>query len=89
MFTPYYILAVGFGAFAVIVSLIGMKNPESFPGKFSGLVMLIGALIGIATFVFVWRGGEDELDHKKAEEAHQAAETSSTSTLPSGVRPTS
>jgi hypothetical protein len=89
MFTPYYFLAVGFGAFAVIVSLLGMKRPDDFPGKFMGLVILGGVVLGLATFVFVWRGGEKEVDHRKAEEAAQAHETSSNTTLPAGVKPAS
>jgi hypothetical protein len=86
MFTPYYFLAVGFGAFAVIVSLIGIKKPNDFPGRFSGLVMLIGALIGIATFAFVWRGGEKEVEHREHEEAGHAAETSAVPALPVGIK---
>jgi hypothetical protein len=71
MFTPYYFLAVGFGVYAVIVSVIGMKRPEDFPGKFMGLVVG-GVILGVATFAMVWRGGEKEVDHRK----HEAAEKS-------------
>ena len=87
-FTPYYFLAVGFGAFAVIVSLIGMKKPNDFPGKFMPLVILIGVAFGVATFAFVWRGGTKEVDHREHEEAQQAHEaaTSSITTLPAGVQ---
>ena len=42
MFTEYYILAVGFGLFAVVVSVIGMKRPNDFPGKFTPLVVILG-----------------------------------------------
>lgn len=86
-FTPYYFLAVGFGVFAVIVSVIGMKKPNDFPGKFMPLVILIGVLFGVATFGFVWRGGEKEVDHRKAEAAEQA-ESSSAATPPAGVTKT-
>jgi hypothetical protein len=89
MFTPYYFLAVGFGAYAVIVSVIGMKRPNDFPGKFMPLIILIGIAIGVATIGFVWRGGEKEVDHRKAEEAEQAHETSSINTLPAGIKPAS
>lgn len=89
MFTPYYFLAVGFGVYAVIVSVIGIKRPDDFPGKFTGLVVLGGVILGVATFAMVWRGGEKEVDHRKAEEAAHARETSSTTTLPAGVKPTS
>jgi hypothetical protein len=87
-FTPYYFLAVGFGIFAVIVSVIGIKRPNDFPGKFNGLVILIGILFAVATFAFVWRGGEKEVDHREHEEAQQAheTETSSITTLPAGVK---
>lgn len=76
MFTPYYILAVSFGVFATIVSLWGIKkvdNPDT-PGRFSGLLMLIGIVFGIATFGFVWKGGEEELEHKKHEQHLQEEE---------------
>jgi hypothetical protein len=90
MFTPYYILAVGFGAFAVIVSVIGMKRPDDFPGKFMPLVVLAGVVLGVATFAFVWKGGEEEVEHREheeAEKAHHEAETgSTTTTLPAGVK---
>lgn len=89
MFTPYYFLAVGFGAYAVIVSVIGMKRPNDFPGKFMGLVVLGGVVLGIATFAMVWRGGEKEADHREHEEAGQMHETGSTTTLPAGVKSTS
>lgn len=77
MFTPYYILAVSFGAFATIVSLWGIKNKNNadYPGRFAGLLMLIGVVFGIATFGFVWKGGEEELDHKKHEQQHQLEES--------------
>lgn len=87
-FTPYYFLAVGFGAFAVIVSLIGMKSPESFPGKFSGLVVLIGVIFGVATFAFVWRGGEKEVDHRNAEHGESKKDEGASRTvspLPAGL----
>jgi hypothetical protein len=89
MFTPYYFLAVGFGAYAVLVSVIGMKRPNDFPGKFMGLIILGGVVLGVATFAMVWRGGEKEVDHRNAEEAAQAHETSSTTTLPAAVKPAS
>ncbi len=91
MFTPYYFLAVGFGLFAVIVSVIGMKKPNDFPGKFMPLVILIGVLFGVATFGFVWKGGEEEVDHRKheAEEKAHEAETSNVNPLPSGIKPAS
>lgn len=69
MFTPYYILAVGFGAFAVVVSMIGIKGKsDSFPGRFYGPILLVGVLIAVSTLVFVWRGGEKEEEHRKKEE---------------------
>ncbi|MBI2691715.1 MAG: hypothetical protein HYX29_07225 [Solirubrobacterales bacterium] len=90
MFTPYYILAVGFGLFAVVVSVIGMKRPNDFPGKFTPLVVMLGIAFGIATFAFVWRGGEAEVDRRAKEDAEKAqkeAETGSTkSTLPEGAK---
>lgn len=88
MFTPYYFLAVGFGAFAVIVSVIGMKRPNDFPGKFMGLVILGGVVFGIATFAFVWKGGEEEVDHREHEEAQKAheAETGNVNPLPAGIK---
>jgi hypothetical protein len=89
MFTPYYILAVGFGVLATIVSLIGLKKAgdENFPGKLATPIMLAGALIGIGTFVFVWRGGEEELDHKKHEQEHQIQEEQNQegAALPAGI----
>ena len=89
MFTPYYFLAVGFGVYAVLVSVIGMKRPNDFPGRFMGLIILGGVLIGIATFAMVWRGGEKEVEHREHEEAGQMHKTSSTTTLPAGVKSTS
>jgi hypothetical protein len=89
-FTPYYFLAVGFGAFAVVVSLIGMKRPNDFPGKFTPLVVLIGVAFAVATFAFVWRGGEKEVDKRDQEQAQQAHEAAnSATTLPAGVKPAS
>lgn len=86
MFTPYYILAVGFGAFAVIISVIGMKRPNDFPGRFSGAIVLAGLVIGIATLVFVWRGGEKEEEHRDHEQAGQAAEAAAANPLPAGIQ---
>jgi hypothetical protein len=67
IFTPYYILAVAFGAFAVIVSVVGMKDSsgEKFPGRLYGPIMLVGVVFAIATFVFVWSGGEKEVEHRE------------------------
>lgn len=88
-FTPYYFLAVGFGAFAVIVSVIGMKRPNDFPGRFSGLVMLLGLAFGLATVFFVVRGGNKEVDQRNKEKAEAAHEAASTGNLPVGVKSTS
>lgn len=89
MFTPYYILAVGFGLFAVIVSVIGMKRPNDFPGKFTPLVVILGLAFGIATFGFVWKGGEEEVEHREheaAEKAGQHGESSDSKSMkPEGV----
>lgn len=86
MFTPYYFLAVGFGVFAVIVSVIGIKKPQSFPGGFYVPMMLIGAVIGIATLAMVWRGGEKEQEHRKHEAEQKAHEAgASVNPLPAGV----
>lgn len=75
MFAPYYILAVGFGVFAVIVSVIGIKDRSgSFPGKLYGPIMLIGVVLAVATFSFAWSGGEQEVDHRNHAEAAAAAE---------------
>lgn len=82
-FTPYYFLAVGFGVFAVIVSVLGMKKPNDFPGRFMPLVVLIGILFGVATFGFVWRGGEKEVDHREHEAAQESA-TGSVNVVPGG-----
>lgn len=91
-FTAYYFLAVGFGAFAVIVSVVGMKKP-AITDKFSGLIILLGVAFGIATFVAVWSGGEKEVDHREHEQGHEskADEGASLSPkpLPAGVRATS
>lgn len=90
MFTPYYILAVGFGLFAVIVSVIGMKRPNDFPGKFTPLVVILGLAFGVATFAFVWKGGEEEVEHREHEAAekaggHEGESKESKSTMPAGV----
>lgn len=87
IFTPYYILAVSFGAFAVIVSLIGMKKPD-FPGKFYGPLILIGVLFAVATFTFVWKGGEEEVEHREHGGDTKAEEGASVSPnpLPAGLR---
>ncbi|MFT4048304.1 MAG: hypothetical protein QM648_00520 [Solirubrobacterales bacterium] len=85
-FTPYYFLAVGFGAFAVIVSVIGMKKPNDFPGRFSGLIMLAGVLLGVATFVFVWRGGEKEVDHRNHESKSDEGASLTPLAPPAGVK---
>ena len=90
MFTPYYILAVGFGVFAVIVSVIGMKRPNDCPGKFTPLVVILGLAVGIATSAFVWKGGEEEVEHREheaAEKAHHEAEGehAEESMMPEGV----
>ncbi|MGK2878289.1 MAG: hypothetical protein ACSLFF_06900 [Solirubrobacterales bacterium] len=87
MFTPYYILAVGFGVFAVVVSLVGIKRPNDFPGKFTSLVVVIGVLFAVATFAMVWKGGEEEVDHREHEEAAKALEASGSSEMPAGVKP--
>lgn len=94
-FTPYYFLAVGFGLFAVIISVIGMKKPQDFPGKFYGPMILVGVIFAIATFTFVWRGGEKEVDHRNAEQKekteqleHAEETTGQVAPLPAGVKPT-
>lgn len=90
MFTPYYILAVGFGVLATLVSVYGFaikKGDPNFPGSLSGPIMIVAAIIGIATFGFVWKGGEEELDHKKHEEEQQLKEGNSANTdAPKGVK---
>lgn len=91
MFTVYYILAVGFGAFAVIVSVIGMKDSsDSFPGKFYGPIILVGIAFAVATFAFAWRGGEKEVEHrdheKAAETASQSGKVAASTQLPAGIR---
>lgn len=89
MFTEYYILAVGFGLFAVVVSVIGMKRPNDFPGKFTPLVVILGLAFGVATFAFVWKGGEEEVEHREHEAAEKAGEHGESnemkSTMPEGV----
>lgn len=87
MFTPYYILAVSFGAFAVIVSVVGMKKP-AITDKFSGLIMLIGVVFGIATFAFVWKGGEEEVEHREHHDVTKAEEGASVTPnpLPAGLQ---
>ena len=86
MFTPYYILAVGFGAIATLVSLYGLKRAgdENFPGKLATPMMLVAALLGIATFTAVWRGGEKEVEHRELEE-QQRSEGEKGAALPAGV----
>jgi fatty acid desaturase len=87
MFTPYYILAVGFGVFAVIVSLIGIKSEnEDFPGRFFGPIILVGVLFAVLTFGFAWRGGEKEVEHREHEQSSAAHEAASTVQPPTGVR---
>lgn len=90
MFTPYYILAVGFGVLATLISFYSFvvkKDDPSFPGKLSGPIMIGAAILGIATFGFVWKGGEEELDHKKHEEEQQLEEGHSENTdAPTGVK---
>lgn len=67
IFTPYYILAVAFGAFAVIVSVVGMKDAsgEKFPGRLYGPIILVTVAFAVATFAFVWSGGEKEVEHRE------------------------
>ncbi|MBJ7459865.1 MAG: hypothetical protein JHD02_11790 [Thermoleophilaceae bacterium] len=89
MFTPYYFLAVGFGVFAVVVSVIGIKRPNDFPGKFTSLVVVIGVLFGVATFAMVWKGGEEEVDHRKHEAAEKAHESGESHDAPAGMKPAS
>jgi hypothetical protein len=89
MFTVYYILAVGFGAFAVIVSLVGMKDhSDAFPGKFYGPIILAGIVFAIATFAFAWRGGEKEVEHRDHEQSAESARNAASTQLPTGVRAT-
>lgn len=86
-FTPYYILAVAFGAFAVLVSVVGMKKP-AITDKFNGLIILIGIAFGIATFAFVWHGGEEEVEHREHEEHESKADegaSTSPNPLPAGL----
>lgn len=89
MFTPYYILAVGFGALATIVSVIGFKfkkDDPNFPGKLAVPFMLTAAVLGVATLVMVWRGGEKEQEHQREEQKHAEEEAeASTGQLPVGI----
>ncbi len=90
MFTPYYILAVGFGVLAALLSFYGFtvkKDDSSFPGKLGGPIMFVALILGIATFSFVWKGGEEELEHKKHEQEKQLEEGHSENTdAPTGVK---
>jgi fatty acid desaturase len=87
MFTPYYILAVGFGVFAIIVSLTGVKSSgDSFPGKFMAPIILVGVLFAVLTFGFAWRGGEKEVDHREHEQNATGHESASSVELPAGVK---
>lgn len=91
MFTPYYIFAVAFGVFALIVTAIGLKNAanEDFPGKLYGPIMLIGLILAVGTFAFAWSGGEKEADHRKHEEAAQPHEAASAPVQSEAVKPAS
>lgn len=90
MFTPYYILAVGFGVLATLLAFYGFiikKDDPDFPGKLSGPIMILATIIGVATFSFVWQGGEEELEHKKHEQEEQAKEGHGENTdAPKGVK---
>ena len=90
MFTPYYILAVGFGVLATLLSFYGFvvkKDDPDFPGKLGGPVLFVAVILGIATFSFVWKGGEEELEHKKQEQEKQLEEGNSENTdAPTGVK---
>lgn len=75
IFTPYYILAVTFGAFATIVSLIGIKGKsEDFPGRLYGPIILVGVVLAFATFGFAWSGGEKEVEHREHNDITKAEE---------------
>lgn len=93
MFTPYYILAVAFGLFAVIVAVIGIKNPDNFPGRFFAPLVALGLIIGVSTVVMVWRGGDEEVatpEHKEqvqqVRDAVKAMGTGTINPLPAGLR---
>lgn len=88
MFTPYYIFAICFGVFALVVTAVGIKQAgnENFPGRLYGPIMLIGVILAVGTFAFAWRGGEQEVDHRKHEEAAQSHEAASVPAPPPAVK---
>lgn len=65
--TAYYILAVSFGALAVIVSAYGIWGPgkkSDFPGALSIPLMLLFLVMAVATLTALTIGANNE------EEAH-------------------
>ena len=73
MFTAYYILAVSFGVIMALISLYAIKfrPDDSFPGKFYGPLMILGIFFAIATLGAAIHGGNEEVDHRKAEAAEK------------------
>lgn len=75
--TAYYILAVGFGVLATIISVYGIWGPgktENFPGKLSVPLMLLFFVIAVATLTALSIGASNEHDAEhEATKGEQAA----------------
>lgn len=86
MFTAYYILAVGFGVFAAIVSLFAILKPnENFPGKFYAPIILVCVCFAVGTLAAVIHGGQQEVEHRKHEEQQKSGEQHEAASLPAAV----
>ena len=66
--TPYYILAVAFGAFATVLFLVGHKKPGDFPGKLYAPIILTAVVFAGATMTAVIVGSAAHSD-----ESHEPA----------------
>lgn len=72
--TAYYILAVGFGALAVVISSYGIWGPgkkSSFPGAMAVPLMLLFLVIAVATLAALTIGAGNE--HDEGESKGEAA----------------
>jgi mono/diheme cytochrome c family protein len=71
--TVFYILGGCLVALALITSFVGLRW-ERFPtskGMLAGVVAIFVLLVG-ATATLAWRNGEDEQEHRNAEEAGES-----------------
>jgi plastocyanin len=87
--TPFYVLGICLASLALVVTAIGLRNPDAFS---SNLVRRVGvalfAVLVLATTAFAVRYSRDEQADRRAELAKEEAEQGATPVPGGGEAPT-